>query len=705
MKNKSILIYILLMFAIGIGCKKDFLDITPDGRITLDDVFKDEKRTEAYLNTVYSRIPSYFWKYGFFDFLSSFSDETYAYSGAVMAWAAGSLSPSGNPLHTTQERGKGSNHYPTFWTGIRDANVFLANIDQATISSATNRSRFKAEAQLLRAFYYWELIKEFGPMPVVDKPFDNKFDYTSLKRPSFQEVVNFIVKDCDDALANPNLPLRITTEAERGRFSKAVAYAIKSQALLYNASPLWNPGNDSKKWQDAATASKTALTVLTAGGFSLVADYGDYFLSKTDISNSPRDKETIYEVYEGQVDPVFSIINSIPSKPGMFKVGATPTQELVDGYDMQATGEPAILGYNDVEHLQPIINPSSGYNENNPYKGRDPRFYATVWHNGALYDNIGGRVHTMETYEGGADQLLKAPIGWAFTRTGYYLRKFIDPRLQSGQPEDTRWKKYRLAEIYLNLAEAENESNGPTADVYNAINTIRARVQMPGLPMGLTKEQMRVRIRRERRVELAIEEHRFWDVRRWKILDQTDKIATGLRIRLLPDAAVSDGGLENNSPDWVFVYGSSRSTASSHSGTYSASISGPSGGLVIQSVQVLPNTTYVVSAWVSVTTGVGVVGAQNYGGDPVGSATTSPAWTKVTATFTTGPTNTTAIIGTLWEAGSTGFVDDFEIKKVTYKRFVTEERNSWQEKFLIFPIPAGETAIIPDFNLNQNPGW
>src|SRR5690606_5563110 len=193
----------------------------------------------------------------------------------------------------------------------------------------------------------------------------------------------------------------------------------------------------------------------TTQGYALAENYGDYFLSKTDISSSPRDRETIYEVHEGQIDPVFSIINSIPSKPGMFKVGATPTQELVDSYDMQATGEPAILGYNDEQHLDPIINPTSGYNELDPYKGRDPRFYATVWHNGAMYDNINGEVRPLETYQGGREQLLAAPLGWDFTRTGYYLRKFIDPRLQPGQPEDTRWKKYRLAEIYLNLAEAE----------------------------------------------------------------------------------------------------------------------------------------------------------------------------------------------------------------------------------------------------------
>lgn len=568
-----------LLVLLALSCSKDYLDITPDGRTTLDDIFQDEKRTEAYLNRVYGHVPSYFWKYGFFDFLAPFSDEAYAYSGAVMAWSAGSLNASGSPLHAAQERGKGVYHYGTFWAGIRDANVFLSRVETANIPSQTNRNRFKGEAQLLRVFYFWELIKEYGPMPIITEPFSNDFDYTTLVRPSFQECTDFIARECDEIIANTSLPIRITTEAERGRVTRAMAYAVKSQALLYNASALWNEENEKGKWEKASLAAQEGLQALTTQGYILAADYGDYFLSKTDISSNPRDKETIYEVHEGQVDPVFSIINSIPSKQGMFKVGATPSQELVDSYDMKSTGLPAILGYQDADHLQPIVNSASGYNPDEPYTDRDPRFYASVWYNGAAYDNIAGRIHTIETFNGGADQLLKAPLGWSFTRTGYYLRKFVDPRLQSGQPEDTRWKKYRLAELYLNLAEAENESNGPTSIALNAINTVRRRVDMPDIPVGLTQEQLRERIRRERRVEFAFEEHRFWDVRRWKILDQTDKLVTGMEITKLP------------------------------------------------------NNTF------------------------------------------------------------------------TYARFVTERRSAWTDKFRIMPIPIKETAIVPDFDLNQNPGW
>jgi hypothetical protein len=505
----------------------------------------------------------------------------------AVGWNSGALTPSYNPLEAYGGQGNGIKRYVTFWAGIRDANIFLANIPNAKVQSEDYRKRFTAEAKVLRAFYYLELIKQFGPLPVVDKPFDLKFNYVGLKRPTFQECVNFIVKDCNDAIAEPMLPLRITSEVERGRFTQAVAYAIKSQALLYNASPLWNPTNDKAKWQASSTASQEALTALTAGDkFKLASNYGNYFLIQSDLNPIlPTDRETIYEVNE-KPNVTFSVINSIPSKLGMFKAGSTPSQELVDAYDMQVNpggvaGEPAVLGYSDADHLQPILNSSvSGYDPQNPYANRDPRFYATVWYNGSQYDNIGGKIYTMQIYKGGKDQVIKTPPNRVNTHTGYYLRKFIDPRLQSNQPHNSRWKKYRLAEIYLNLAEAENEANGPTPIAYDAINKVRNRAQMPNLPSGLSQLEFQYRVRRECRVEFAIEEHRFWDVRRWKILDKTDKLVTGMEIIK----------------------------------------------------------------------------------DPISG-------------------------------------------NLTYNRFVTERRNAWASKYLIFPIPLNDASIIPDFNLNQNPGW
>lgn len=577
---------LIVIALVVLSCDKDPLDITPDGRITLEDVFQDEDQTEAYLNSVYQNIPNYFWQYQFFAFMAGSSDEAEDSDvgneglNVNWDWISGTLTPSFDPLaQSGPGTGRGNDHYPNFWSGIRDANVFLANVETANIPNERNRERFTAEARLLRAFYYWELIKQYGAMPIVTEPFDPAFDYTTLTRPTFQEGVDFIVKEVEEAIANPELPMRITDEGERGRFTKAVGYAIKSQALLYNASPLWNEGNDIAKWQAAAAGSKAALDALTSGGeYQLFPNYEEYFHTQSDMNPSPRDKETIFEIKNGSPG-TFTIINALPSQPGQFKTGSTPSQELVDAYGMQETGLPAIEGYRDEDHLNPDINEESGYDPQNPYEGRDPRFYATVWYNGAEFDNIQGQIHIVETFIGGSDQLIRTPPNRKNTHTGYYLRKFYNPSIQAGQGSPARWKKYRLGEIYLNLAEAENEASGPSMEAYNAINEVRARAGMPNLEPGLSQDQFRERVRKERQVELAFEEHRFWDVRRWKILDQTDKLVTGMEINKIVE-------------------------------------------------------------------------------------------------------------------------DEF-----TYERFIVGRRAAWEDKFLIFPIPITDASIIPDFNLNQNPGW
>ena len=535
---KKIIISIFFFTAIIVAptsCKTDPLDITPDGRISLDDVFKDEKQVEAYLNTAYNNIPSYFYAYHFWALLAGISDEAKdsdsGIEGNTLAtnWNPGNLNSNSNPLEITSNAGVvGNSRYVSFWRGIRDANIFLSYIDKANIPSPKNKNRFTAEAKLLRAFFYLELIKQFGPMPISDKPFTPDTDYTKLVRPSFQENVDFIVKDCNDALATADLPMRISEESERGRFTQAIAYAIKSQALLYNASPLWNGNNDATKWAAASKSSKEALDALLANGvYQLYPNYGEYFELTSDISNTPKDRESIFERPGSPSAATFTTTNTIPRKNG-FKAGSCPSQELVDCYEMVATGEPAIKGYSDEDHLLPILNPGSGYDPANPYAGRDPRFYATVWFNGALYDNVATRIVPIESFVGGLDGLLRT--NRKNTHTGYYLRKFINPKVQIGVAQASRWKKFRLAELYLNYAEAENEANGPNNLVYEAINIIRKRAGMPNLKPGLTKDTMRERIRNERRVELAIEEHRFYDVRRWKILENTDKVVTGMEI-------------------------------------------------------------------------------------------------------------------------------------------------------------------------------
>ena len=404
--------------------------------------------------------------------------------------------------------------------------MFLQNIDAAVVTTASDKARWKAEAKILRAFYYWDLIMRYGAMPVVDKPFSLTTDFAALSRPTFDSCIQFIVKDCNEAIAEPALPYRITTsEPDRARFTKAVAYALKSEAMLFGASPLWNTSNDKTKWQAAATASQDAITNLTtSSNYGLFPDYATYFITTPDLVPNPIDNETILEIKRNGNISQWQFLSGAPSVRA-FKAGVSPSQELVDAYEM-VDGTIPITGYNDADHLNPVINPASGYTDGDPYTNRDPRFYATVFYNGGLYGNINGGTYNLQSYVGGKDGLLATDRH--FTHNGYYIHKYVNGNLTDGQTSGARFKKWRMAELYLNLAEAENEANGPTTIATTAVNKVRARVKMPPLA-ALSQDQLRERIRNERRVELSFEETRFWDVRRWKILDKTDKLTTGMK--------------------------------------------------------------------------------------------------------------------------------------------------------------------------------
>lgn len=525
--KQNIILFFLILIIVG-GCKKDPLNITPNGRISLSDVFKDNNQTAAYLNSCYDYLQQYGGHYFFHTMLAGFSDEAHDNDDpteglAASQWYHGGLTPSNNPLSSG---GWNGNYYGNDWDGIRKCNVFLENIDDANVTSKTDKARWKAEAKVIRAFYYWDLIMRYGGMPIVDKPFALTADFASLKRSTFDSCVAFIAKDCDDAIAEPALPWRISTnESDRGRFTKAVAYAIKSEALLFNASPLWNPTNDKSKWQAAAKAAQDAITALTtSSNYGLFPDYGTYFITTPDISANPVDNETILEMKLNGNISQWQFLNGCPSVRA-YKAGDSPSQELVDSYEM-ADGQVPITGYTDADHLHPIINTASGYDDSNPYVNRDPRFYATVFYNGGFYGNINGGPYYLQSYVGGNDGFLTTDRH--FTHNGYYLHKFVNGDLTDGQSSGAKFRKFRMAELYLNLAEAENEANGPTEVAYSAVNIVRARVKMPPLA-GLTQDEFRDRIHNERRVEFAFEEQRFWDVRRWKILDKTGQLTTGMK--------------------------------------------------------------------------------------------------------------------------------------------------------------------------------
>jgi len=255
-----------------------------------------------------------------------------------------------------------------------------------------------------------------------------------------------------------------------------------------------NPPNDVTRWQAAADAAKAVIdlnrhTLLTLAQLPSLWDYNTSLVyNKEVIFASTAVASNVLEV------------NNAPI--GFGGLGRTnPTQDLVDAFEMT--------------NGKPISDPASGYNPANPYLNRDPRLALFIVTNGSTF-KVGTLARAVETFEGGQDNILTNPNS---TKTGYYMLKFlsesagISPAVQRRRP----WVFFRYAETLLNYAEALNEAAGPNAEVLKSVNLVRVRGGLPALATGLTQEQMRQRIRNERRVELCFEEHRFFDVRRWKI--------------------------------------------------------------------------------------------------------------------------------------------------------------------------------------------
>ncbi|MCL4439881.1 MAG: RagB/SusD family nutrient uptake outer membrane protein, partial [Firmicutes bacterium] len=264
-----------------------------------------------------------------------------------------------------------------------------------------------------------------------DLPTD--FDYSTQKRPSFYECAQAVLADCDSALAQPNLPWRTKLEAERGAMTKSVAVAIKSQAILFAASPLWNGGIN--YWTEAAAITKASLDALLGKNYALYnpatspvkaySNYQRFFLVRPEMLENPaNDKETIYS-QKGQVGAVWQQ-HGLPFVADVVKAGACPSQELVDAYET-LNGQPVLdlaNPYQDADHLIPNYNTANTqYDKNNPYKNRDPRLFSTIYCNG-VFHNLANNTVPVWTYDGGNAGISQTDN--RFTRTGYYLRKFKD---------------------------------------------------------------------------------------------------------------------------------------------------------------------------------------------------------------------------------------------------------------------------------------
>lgn len=505
--NTKFFRYVFVSMAVGSAftlCScNDFLDREEDSFIDKTATFDSYNRTKQYLTYAYSLLPEGLNRFSGDALLGAATDDAcFAIeSSNIQQFNNGSWNALSNPDNVWDRYFAGIAKCCTLLENSNHVNLDISRLDPAKRVEYENNLKdirmWRAEAHFLRAYFNFELLKRYGPIPIIKSTLDINKDYSDTPRPTMKEVVEFIANDCDMAADSLELtPWRNMNDAF-GRATKGAALALKSRLLLYAASPLYvdfgdideaNKPSDATLWKAAADAAKA---VIDLNQYELAPAYDDLF--KNDFQN----KEYIFvRRYPSNSD--FEKSNFPISYGG--KGGTNPSQNLIDDYEM--------LDGTAFDWSDPV-------KAAHPFENRDERLLATVLMNGVLFK--GKRI---ATYPGGADAMPNPNA----TKTGYYLRKFLNENvnIQTGGGSDGHVVPlFRLAEIYLNYAEALNEYDPTNPDIAVYLNKIRERVSLPDVPSGLTQEQMRTLIHHERRVELAFEEHRFWDVRRWKVASST----------------------------------------------------------------------------------------------------------------------------------------------------------------------------------------
>ena len=528
--KRTILYAVLLCASTGLvftSCEDmfgGFLDKQPSNELTEAQVFSDWNTAEQFHLDTYN-----FLRHGagrindtWLDATTDLAETSFS-AGVKLSFNIGNYyATSGTPeLTATWEH---------FYRGIRKCNMTLTRIDgvpkdptDSDEKYETDKANYKSEARFLRAYFYWELFERYGPVPLVTEVLDPDGDLLSAykTRPSIRTyAVDFILKElaeCETGLMNYDDGAKA---ANAGRICQPMARALYSRIMLYMASPRYS-AESGITWSEAAEASKSFID--TYGGlYSL--------FTTTDATGTAYTNAILRTTYQGNNTETIifrndvqigwnSIISDTPVGEGG-NGGLCPSQNLIDLYDMadgsspfthyDATGAPVYAG------LSVPVNTASGYSEQDMWTNRDPRLLSTVLYHGVAWGN-----GTINVIKGQRDN----PVGNAnATLTGYYLRKYIPENILSNVHSGTGYRNWiimRYAEVLLNYAEALNEVRGPSGEVFDCLDRIRRRGGITGSVADRTdlntKEAMRNFIRKERTVELAFEEHRMWDVRRWDV--------------------------------------------------------------------------------------------------------------------------------------------------------------------------------------------
>ncbi|MBR8536148.1 RagB/SusD family nutrient uptake outer membrane protein [Carboxylicivirga sediminis] len=521
-RNIILSIFLVTLFT---GCD-DFLDYTEHS--FYDDpetIFSTYNRTRQFLADIYSTLPSDY------DYDGIKKDE----ANQAMRSAATDEAEYVKQNHDVQKFTNGQwsafnaldNNWSKYYTGIRSVNLFLDQIDGRTFDDykynedyeeeQERYDKFQYEARFLRAFFYFELAKRYGDIPMPEGVVNDVDAINNIQRSSFEDVIDYIVSECD--AISEELPVTWSNQVfvETGRVTRGAVYALKARALLYAASPLHNTSGDVTKWEAAATAAN-AFLINPDFAYGFDAQYYNSSDMAKGSFNNRTSAELIFERREENSN-AFEKANFPMGFEGANGNATCPSQNLVDAY--QTTDGYDVILNNGVWSAPG----SSVFDPANPYENRDPRLKQTIIVNGSTWKST-----TVETFKDGANGL---PLADA-TPTGYYLKKYVREDITiAGSNTNTKehaWVIFRLSEVYLNLAEALNEAYGPTGapagfamDATTALNMVRTRaaVALPAVS-GLSQAELRAAIIRERQVELAFEDHRFWDVRRWRLFDSSN---------------------------------------------------------------------------------------------------------------------------------------------------------------------------------------
>lgn len=499
-------------------------------------------RIGGFMTNLYNVVDYDFGNFSSGAMLASASDESeYSQVGnAIEDFYNGAWSPS-----------NAKENLPSGWTkmyqGIATANAFLDEFQDATFSELDLNADYQAqmhryknyqyEARFMRAYYYFNLVKTYGGVPLIDRVMTAE-EVNQLERSSADDIFKFIISECDAIkdviVANySDLGQYALSAEETGRADRLAVLALKARAALYWASPLFNPSNDSERWHQAALYTKQLIEACETRGKGLTANYEDLWKNNA-YNTATIAKEIIFgrrynstsagdHVVEGYNYPV-----GVEGGTG----GNCPTQNLVDAYDMK--------------NGMAIDETGSGYDSSNPYANRDPRLAATVAKNGDVWPTYQNAA--LQTWQGGVN----AEPQTNATPTGYYLKKLCNGSISLASNSTVQnathmWLTFRMGEFYLNYAEAVfrylGSADATTSELpmsaREAANKTRQRAGVGEFAAGMDNATFWIRYQKERMVELAFEGHRFWDVRRWKEADKFLKSITEMKLTRGDDGTIN----------------------------------------------------------------------------------------------------------------------------------------------------------------------